>query len=127
VNAGPYKQRVKQAASLAIYAMENNDAALFPLAIERLRGVTTGMGLPGMLAPAQLDYTDKPSFLEFLLKKLEVKNNSELAKQLNVSRQAVSIWETRQRIPSTGMEKLRARFGAERIDLLVKEYEEAFL
>jgi len=60
-----------------------------------------------------------------LLKKLEVKNNSELAKQLNVTRQTTSIWETRNRIPSTGMQKLRARFGAERIDLLVKEYEEA--
>jgi len=125
VNSGAYKDRVKQAASLAIYAMENNDAALFPLAVDRLRGVMTGMGLPSMFTPAQLDYTDKPSFLEFLLKKLEVKNNSELAKQLNVTRQAVSIWETRQRIPSTGMQKLRARFGAERIDLLVKEYEEA--
>jgi len=123
VTSGPYKDRVKQAASLAIYAMENNDAALFPLAVERLRGVMTGMGLPSMLAPAHFDYTDKPSFLEFLVFQLGLKNNSELAKQLNVSRQTISIWETRKRIPSTGMQKLRTRFGAERIDLLITEYE----
>lgn len=120
MSVAPYRQRIQHAVTLAVQAMENNDTALFPIAIERLRGLLTGV-----LSPVHFDFMDKPSFIDFLLKKLEIKSRSSLAKEIGVCRQAVSAWQVSERIPLTGMKKLRARFGAERIDLLVKEYEEA--